>query len=331
MAAKPRVHEIASEYGVNSKVLLQELKLMGEYVKGPSSSIEVSVARRLRAWVESNGWAARRIRGHLDQPESLEAAALVVRSPRSLPALVDLVGREWARLSPEAYQLLEGALLYRHFYYLAPGAAEETVDEELALPSPAGVALVGRRAALDDASWPSSAYLLLWSTAAGGELEVAVCDLRVTQPQRGEPRRAILGPLGRASARSIDGRIVGRAAPDGQPLVVLTELCASLPDVDADDEAEATPAHGPNSGRAPAATDPSSDPVRLVYVAARRRPVGGASAEPHERISQWRVRGHWRRQWYPSTQEHRRLWISEHTAGPAGSPIVRRELVYVIA
>ncbi|MFC5788225.1 translation initiation factor IF-2 N-terminal domain-containing protein, partial [Agromyces tardus] len=49
MAAKPRVHEIASELGVDSKVALEKLKEMGEYVKGPSSSIEPPVARRLKA------------------------------------------------------------------------------------------------------------------------------------------------------------------------------------------------------------------------------------------------------------------------------------------
>jgi len=36
VAAKPRVHEIASELGVDSKIALEKLKEMGEYVKGPS-------------------------------------------------------------------------------------------------------------------------------------------------------------------------------------------------------------------------------------------------------------------------------------------------------
>ncbi|PDQ34549.1 MAG: translation initiation factor IF-2 [Candidatus Lumbricidophila eiseniae] len=57
MAAKPRVHEIASELGVDSKVALEKLKEMGEYVKGPSSSIEPPVARRLKAALEEAGLA----------------------------------------------------------------------------------------------------------------------------------------------------------------------------------------------------------------------------------------------------------------------------------
>ncbi|WP_422386680.1 translation initiation factor IF-2 N-terminal domain-containing protein, partial [Agromyces atrinae] len=57
MAAKPRVHEIANELGVDSKVALEKLKEMGEYVKGPSSSIEPPVARRLKAALEAAGAA----------------------------------------------------------------------------------------------------------------------------------------------------------------------------------------------------------------------------------------------------------------------------------
>ena len=46
--AKPRVHEIAAEMGVESKVALKTLQEMGEFVKTASSSVEPPVARRLR-------------------------------------------------------------------------------------------------------------------------------------------------------------------------------------------------------------------------------------------------------------------------------------------
>jgi translation initiation factor IF-2 len=55
VAAKPRVHEIASELGVDSKVALAKLKELGEFVKGPSSSIEPPVARKLRAALQADG------------------------------------------------------------------------------------------------------------------------------------------------------------------------------------------------------------------------------------------------------------------------------------
>ncbi|HJA04743.1 MAG TPA: translation initiation factor IF-2 [Candidatus Microbacterium stercoravium] len=50
--AKPRVHEIAAEIGVDSKTALAKLKELGEFVKSPSSTIEPPVARKLRAAFE---------------------------------------------------------------------------------------------------------------------------------------------------------------------------------------------------------------------------------------------------------------------------------------
>ncbi|NLP83732.1 translation initiation factor IF-2 [Microbacterium sp. CFH 90308] len=51
------MHEIASELGVDSKVALEKLKALGEYVKSPSSTIEPPVARKLRAALEADGAA----------------------------------------------------------------------------------------------------------------------------------------------------------------------------------------------------------------------------------------------------------------------------------
>ncbi|MGI9093792.1 MAG: translation initiation factor IF-2 N-terminal domain-containing protein, partial [Mycobacteriales bacterium] len=48
MAGKARVHELAKELGVTSKVVLAKLQGMGEFVKSASSTIEPPVARRLR-------------------------------------------------------------------------------------------------------------------------------------------------------------------------------------------------------------------------------------------------------------------------------------------
>ncbi|WP_084076802.1 translation initiation factor IF-2 [Demequina sp. NBRC 110057] len=46
--AKPRVHEIAKELGVPSKELIAKLNELGEYVKGPSSTLEAPVIRKAR-------------------------------------------------------------------------------------------------------------------------------------------------------------------------------------------------------------------------------------------------------------------------------------------
>jgi len=53
--AKPRVHEIAAEFGIDSKSALAKLKDLGEFVKSPSSTIEPPVARKLRAALEADG------------------------------------------------------------------------------------------------------------------------------------------------------------------------------------------------------------------------------------------------------------------------------------
>ena len=46
--AKPRVHELAKELGVDSKTVLAKLAEMGEFVKSASSTVEAPVVRRLR-------------------------------------------------------------------------------------------------------------------------------------------------------------------------------------------------------------------------------------------------------------------------------------------
>jgi translation initiation factor IF-2 len=53
--ANPRVHEIASELGIESKIVLEHLKDMGEFVKGPSSSIAPPVARRVKQQLADKG------------------------------------------------------------------------------------------------------------------------------------------------------------------------------------------------------------------------------------------------------------------------------------
>jgi translation initiation factor IF-2 len=55
VAAKARVHEIAAELGIDSKRTLEKLKEIGEFVKGPSSTIEPPVVRKLKAAFAEEG------------------------------------------------------------------------------------------------------------------------------------------------------------------------------------------------------------------------------------------------------------------------------------
>ena len=54
----PRVHEIARELGVDSKVALAKLRELGEFAKSPSSTIDPAVARRLRAALAADSAAS---------------------------------------------------------------------------------------------------------------------------------------------------------------------------------------------------------------------------------------------------------------------------------
>lgn len=94
--AKPRVHEVASEVGVDARIALAKLKELGEFVKSPSSTLEPPVARKLKAALEAdriNSQPVRPPNAHesMDQPSSqLEDAAAVAahssKSPLSTPS-----------------------------------------------------------------------------------------------------------------------------------------------------------------------------------------------------------------------------------------------------
>jgi len=57
VAGKARVHELAKEFGVPSKNVLEALKEMGEFVKSASSTVEAPVVRRLEE-VKGEEWKA---------------------------------------------------------------------------------------------------------------------------------------------------------------------------------------------------------------------------------------------------------------------------------
>jgi translation initiation factor IF-2 len=86
--AKPRVHEIASELGIDSKTALEKLKAMGEFVKGPSSSIEPPVARKLRAALAADGIKAPEKPAASARPAAAPAAprAAAPAAPAATPA-----------------------------------------------------------------------------------------------------------------------------------------------------------------------------------------------------------------------------------------------------
>ncbi|MEO5535133.1 MAG: translation initiation factor IF-2 [Pseudolysinimonas sp.] len=74
--ANPRVHEVAAELGIDSKIALDKLNDMGEFVKSASSSIAPPVARKLKAALEADGFKA---------PAAPAAAVQAPTAPRPGP------------------------------------------------------------------------------------------------------------------------------------------------------------------------------------------------------------------------------------------------------
>jgi translation initiation factor IF-2 len=76
VAGKARVHELAKELGVESKVVMAKLKELGEFVKSASSTVETPVARRLRESLTAGASPA---------PAAPSAPAPSVATPGSAP------------------------------------------------------------------------------------------------------------------------------------------------------------------------------------------------------------------------------------------------------
>ena len=75
--AKVRVYELAKEFGVESKAVMDQLKEMGEFVRSASSTIEAPVVRRLKEAFASTAQ---------DQQSRSRPAASAPRDETSSPA-----------------------------------------------------------------------------------------------------------------------------------------------------------------------------------------------------------------------------------------------------
>jgi translation initiation factor IF-2 len=86
--AKTRVHELAKEYGVESKFVLEKLKEMGEFVKSPSSTVELPVEMRFKKeWGDKlKAEAAAKAPAAAPAPEAPAAAAAAPAPVAEAPA-----------------------------------------------------------------------------------------------------------------------------------------------------------------------------------------------------------------------------------------------------
>ena len=112
--AKTRVHELAKTYGIESKEVLEKLKEMGEFVKSPSSTIELPVEMKFKkqygeALLASQGAATAApapAKAAAPKPAPAKAAspetAAVVETPAAEAPAVDAPARTSPKPGPKA-------------------------------------------------------------------------------------------------------------------------------------------------------------------------------------------------------------------------------------
>lgn len=320
--ANPRVHEIIAEYGLESKVVLQHLRDLGEFVKGPSSSIAPPVARRLRQRLEDQGAVSQQPALVLQPEAAAEAAVLLQLVPRSIPELMDLITSNPTKRTLGG-RLVQQVAKARRYYYIPADVAPAVATAgrtrnrifEHDLPAPEGIAAVSQA----DGSLRVIAWTTLVNRIRTGAMTLHVETRASTPPQS----RLIVGPMQVARIDTADGAPFASAG-----LRELIGVIASIPPRAPASEAPDRRNTGP-TGLPPSAQSTSS--VNLVYATRNVTNEGRTSPETvTHRDSRWKVQGHWRDQWYASLQTHKRVWIAEHAAGRADAPLVERDLVYVI-
>ncbi|CRK54608.1 conserved protein of unknown function [Rhodococcus sp. RD6.2] len=261
-----------------------------------------------------------------------------------------------------AYRCTAGATLDRHAYYAAEEltalilAGSETSAEVSVtpadLPSPTGVAYLAR---------PDGALLLLWQVlnddllsvqlvpaagvqsvlAADGELK-AGCGYRfINHVYLPIPTaEALLSPLesdSPPSLRSIGGFTPGMPADDfrgeqgiyqGWSAARILEVFIAFTHTLRQDSTvrETLDTRSSSTKRADRRTGTTT---HLSY-----RPTSSRRTTPEKATrtysSRWVVRGHWRKQWFPSEDRHHPIWIATYIAGPEGAPIKSSEKVTVL-
>lgn len=70
------------------------------------------------------------------------------------------------------------------------------------------------------------------------------------------------------------------------------------------------------------------EPPRVRMISLRSSHGGGRGQGSREYVHQWMVRGHWRKQWYPSIQANRPVFIAPYVKGPEGAPLLTGDKVY---
>lgn len=317
MSAKPRVHEVASELGVPAKDVMKALRNMGEYVKGPSSSIEPAVARRVKAALPP---APPVFPALHDERLAAHIAAL----PRQMPELVDLLLQGTA-VTEDVPALINEAASSRNFYFV-PARAFEPLSlaakatltmQQGDLIARTGVVIIAHPVTSDRRQ---RFQLLAW-VERSDRLHLATTTLIASN--NGQGNVTATRTLSSSHKRYVKGYTELGALNMGRTLAALRSL---LPVRNA-------PGIGvPPRAGVPVAQVPTGE-TQVIYAT---RSILAAGLAEHEgsgaaRSSRWIVSGHWRDQWYPSVKDRKRIWINEHEAGATDGQLRQADRVYIVA
>lgn len=95
---KKRVYELAKEFGVDSKTVLERLKSMGEFVKSASSTVEAPVVRRLQTALAADGMKSAKA----NDQNSAKPAAKPAAKPTAKPTAKPVADNSKAKPQPTA-------------------------------------------------------------------------------------------------------------------------------------------------------------------------------------------------------------------------------------
>lgn len=248
--------------------------------------------------------------------------------------------------------LAHSSVLSRHAIYcteemaaLVRSAANKEVSEsaltEADLPSPSGIAVLYDR---------TDTLILRWATTSSGLVSANLAEtkgiLRLLQDEFADPDFHIPQPFEQAQlSEPLSDDPPGEAAVI-KPFGADGQYGAIRPD-----NAIATLFALSHLSRQPALTSAEIESVKspMVDRRGRRRTrtdqityLGYNTNEQRHRREEaddrpgrnyshrWVVRGHWRRQWYPSQNRHIPIWITDYVAGPTDLPIEHRDKVRIV-
>jgi hypothetical protein len=327
--ANPRVHEVANQFGIDSKIALEMLKEMGEFTRSASSSISPPVARKLRRHLDGLGYAElplkrpremRQASGPILIPTAEAARLLELKAglPRTFDQMTELVTRILAGSTEPtgAKSQIPKESLGAERYVVAdrPRVHLQSISDK-DLPSEHGIAYI---------VWPAGVEVVAWATR--DRLVVFHCNF----VHREDGSVVMSGR--RTASRQIEAGVYyvdeGRGGDTG--VEKLAEIVNNIPEVQ---YAPSRPETPPEPVTSTKRIVPCDGDISIVYLRRQIRDGGKreAASEALKRMTRWSVRGHWRNQPYRTLGGTRRIWISPHSAGRTDAPISKRKIVYVIS